>query len=412
MTFNKWRPYYNRPPRTPDPKFRAPSQEDPAERLHQIPCKFWKYGKCNWGWSCHFLHGDMPEDDPRRPEYRGPPVDFTQFPRPVISSPHFMNSSPMHIDDQNRVHPYRNPVVEVIISQPGLKVQLPSIKDQLQACGIDILYSDAPPMTKEKAAERMNEKLSDFILYIDFSGILLYPGAIPITTVNAYNTIQNEWDFKIINLSQEQLELLNNSEIESILLRIAPDVVDNLNANIVNLQNETANALSSTKTVNCQYGQNELQELHTKLQAFFSKLNILNSMLADIPVYSNNPNLQGTVVQVCPQLPAGMSLPAQKVFSYIIGRSLTQIHLCLSHVHRILNEYKQPRVTFATPTPSIHQTPLCSLNWAVICGEPQVPNIEYGRRLEPEVAVDTPTEYTISFRNRIETGFSPFDPSH
>ncbi|KAJ6238983.1 gata zinc finger domain-containing protein [Anaeramoeba flamelloides] len=43
-------------------------------RLYTVPCKYWNLGTCKMGEQCRFLHGEKLSDDPRRPEYTGPPV--------------------------------------------------------------------------------------------------------------------------------------------------------------------------------------------------------------------------------------------------------------------------------------------------------------------------------------------------
>ncbi|KAJ6249982.1 hypothetical protein M0813_16668 [Anaeramoeba flamelloides] len=43
-------------------------------RLYTVPCKYWSLGTCKMGEQCRFLHGEKLSDDPRRPEYTGPPV--------------------------------------------------------------------------------------------------------------------------------------------------------------------------------------------------------------------------------------------------------------------------------------------------------------------------------------------------
>ena len=392
-------------------------QSDPS-RLHQNPCKFWKSGKCNWGWSCRFLHGATVDEDPRRPEYRGPPVDFTQFPRPIISSPHFSVSSPIHNEDQSRVKPYRNPCVEIITSAPNLKSQLPNIKDNLMRSCIDILYSTAPCMTINGVKDYIKNRnetgapMSDFIVYVDLTGLIIFPGEISTSSMNAGNVIQNSWDIRNNNLGLEQLELMTNAELEQIVMKVAPDIFENIEETIQNLQNETADALASSST-NCKFSREQLLDLRNKLQQFFGKLNLVNSMIADLPIYLNAEPMQGQVIHDCPPPPGGLSRSAQKVLSYLIGKSLSQVHMCLSHVNKLLGEFKQMKTLFAPPVSTsagMHPTPLCAPVCSTICGEEQAPRADYGRRLEPEVAVDMPTQYQLSFRNRFDAGYSPFGP--
>lgn len=434
--------------KTPDPRIKNQDQREGGQgggrseqtadpsRLFQTPCKFWKIGKCDWGWSCRFLHGASPDDDPRRPEYRGPPIDFTQFPRPIVSSsPHFNISSPgmmgyggmstsLHAEDQSRVKKFRNPCVKIVSSTASVKGQVQSCKDSLLRSSVDVLLSDSSNyMTLNEAKERFEkEEDSDYVLFIDISGMnLLLPDhaadPVPVTNNNAMVVIQNDWDVRNNNFTLEQLELLSTKELESIILKLTPDVLDNLEENIQTLQNETADAITSTTTTSCKYGTQELQALRTKLQTFFGRLNLVNSIIADLPIYANMDPLIGQNITSCDPKPGGLSSSTQKVLSYIIGSSLSQIHICLSHINKIMGEYRPSKTTFAQPTmtsPGVHPTPLCAPVCSSICGvtdgsDQGVKRIEYGRRLEPEVAVDLPTDYSLSFRGGVlKTGFSPF----
>jgi hypothetical protein len=407
--------------RTPDPRMRQQQEEDPSDpsRLHQNPCKFWKIGKCNWGWSCRFLHGAVPEEDPRRSEYRGAPVDFTQFPRPILYSPHFSSAQSFHVEDQSRTKQYRKPVVMFAVSEQSVKVQISKIKDSLIASGVDILASDFNTMTTDEVKEACDTdshatKLKfDYIVYVDLFGITLYPDGVSVKLTNIGAVIQNSWDMRNVNLGLEELELLTYQEFERIILKLAPDLFENIEETIIALQNETSDAISSMTTQNCQFSNENLQALRTKLQQFFAKLNMANSVIADLPIYIKNEPITGQTVRFCPPPPGGLSGSAQKVLSYMIGKSLSQIHMCLSHVNKLLNEFSQSRITFAPPVPTspgIHPTPLCVPVCSTICGESITDKSELGRKLEPEVVVDSSAKYSLSFRNRFDTGFSPFGP--
>ncbi|EAX93195.1 hypothetical protein TVAG_199690 [Trichomonas vaginalis G3] len=402
--------------RTPDPRNQGGSPRARGNgdfpKLNLTPCKFWKLGKCDWGWSCRFLHGDSVEDDPRRPEYTGPPIDFTKFPRPVVSSPHYNAQSPLHAEDQSRVKPFRNPVVDIIMSNPSFSSQLLRIRDTLNSNNIDTLISEDLYMTIDQAKLRFEDQLSDYILYIDQAGMTIIPDSTECNLQNMSQFINNSWMTKCNNYSLEDLELLTNQELEQVILKIAPDNVENIEETVVNLQNTTSDCITSTLTSTCAVNSKDLMETKRKLQEFFAKLNLINTIIADMPVYMNSEPQKGRSVQVRPLPPGGLSSSTQKVLLYIMGRSLSQIHVCIYKINQLIGCTTPAKMNYDAPdlkSGVLHQTPLSAPLCASICGEEVAPRVEFGRRLEPEVTVDIPTQYTISFRNGFSNDYSPFD---
>lgn len=407
---------YYRQAKTPDPRNQNGQQQGRGNgdfpKLNLTPCKFWKLGKCDWGWSCRFLHGDSVEDDPRRPEYCGPPIDFTQFPRPVISSPHYSAQSPLHAEDQSRVKPFRNPVVEIILANSSMLSQMTRIRETLNNNCIDTLQSSDSYMSIDQAKNRLELEQSDYIVFADPTGMLILPDSIQCNIASMSQIINTNWYAKYNNFSLEQLELLTNQELEQVILKIAPDILDNIDETIVNLQNSTADAIASVSTNSCAANSKELTEVKRKLQEFFAQLNLVNTIIADMPIYMNVEPQLGRTVSVKGQNPGGLSSSAQKVLSFIMGRSLSQIHTCIHQINRLLNCVVPPKTIFASPdikSPGFHPSPLTAPLCSSICGEEVKPRIEYGRRLEPDVTVDIPTQYTISFRSRMNAGNSPFE---
>ena len=436
---------YYRQAKTPDPRIKNQDQRDcsvPEDGkqeqyidpsiLFLSPCKFWKSGKCDWGWSCRFLHGVATNDDPRRPEYRGQPVDFTKFPRPISASSPYLNSNQQSMsaalntiraEDQSRFKLLRNPVVDIVSSSPALNSQVQSCKDLFLKNNINILYSDSSKyynLNKTKEQFELDDSNSDYVLFIDISGTyLLLPDhktdPIPCTLSNICETILNDWDMRNNNFTLEQLELLSSSELEQILLKLTPHVLDNIEENVQNLQNETSDAIASMTTASCKFTKEDIKSLRSKMLSFFGKLNLANFMIADLPIYANKEPKHGQNVQFRLPKPGGLSQPTQKVMLYIIGTALTRIHVCISHLNKILGEYKQNKTAYAQITPNapcLHQSSLCSPNCSMICAVPgdvdKFNRFEYNRHLEPEVAVDMPTQYSLSFRSRgFNDGFYP-----
>ena len=213
------------------------------------------------------MHGSVPEEDPRRAEYRGAPVDFTQFPRPIVSSPHFAASPSYHVEDQSRVKKFRKPVVSFAISNLSLKVQISNLKEILLTSCIDILSNELQTMTTNevkdlfKGDDPKKVPQSDYIAYIDLSGITLYPDEIPVNSANINMVIQSSWEMKNLNLSLEQLELLTSSELEKLIMKITGDLFENIEETIATLQNETSDAIASSMTSNCKFSTADLQTL-------------------------------------------------------------------------------------------------------------------------------------------------------
>ena len=404
-----------KPPHTPDPRsFRAPPGEEANEtvKLHQKPCKFWKFGKCNWGWGCRFLHGNTLDDDPRRPEYRGPAIDFTQFPRPMATSP---ISQLSHTDDQSRIKQIRNPLVEIVVSGNQGFALASVIKDICLRNFIDVLYFKAttenpfPIMTSEAAKEKISSKSSDFIIFIDFNVIILYPDSVSVTQQNISDVIHRRWDIMNNNLSLDQIELLSMTDIEAIITKLTS--LENIATTVGEFQDETSNIISSLSLENCRTTQQQLVAFRKKLTIFFGRLNLANSIIADMPLYATMTPIKGSIVPSFVPSASGLSPPMQRVLSYTIGVYLTQIHVCTYHINKLLNEFVVTTSCFptvASTSISIHPTPLCALPIeAIFHDDIQRYNIEYGRRLEPDVNVDVRTPYYINFRDT--DGTDPFN---
>ena len=432
--------------KTPDPRLKNQDQRDGGtpnggrqeqsidpSKLFQIPCRFWKTGKCDWGWSCRFLHGTAVEDDPRRPEYRGQPIDFTQFPKPFnLSSPHINPAqqsmsavlNTIRAEDQNRFKILRNPVIEIFSSAPTVSSQVQNYKDLFVRNNINVLKTDSTsylPLSKIKEQFEFDDSRSDYILYIDISGLyLLLPDhsePVSCTFSNICMVILNDWNTRNNNFSLEQLELLSTLELEQILVKLTPDVLENIEENIQTLQNETTDAITSMTTNNCKYSKEDIIALRSKLLTFFGKLNLANFMIADLPIYSNVDPKPGHVVQFRAPKPVGLSHSTQKVLLYLIGSALSQLHVCLSHLNKALGEYKVAKSSYSLITPAspcLHQSPLCSADCEIICTVPEerlekLNKTDFNRNLEPEVAVDMPTQYSLSFRSRgFDDGPNPF----
>ena len=168
-------------------------------------------------------------------------------------------------------------------------------------------------------------------------------------------------------------------------------------------------------TSTCKYKREDIETIRADILTFFGKLNLANFMIADLPIYSNIRPKQGQIVDHNSPKPVGLSSPTQKVLLYIIGSALSQIHVCLSHLNKLLNEYKPSKISYAPILPSspcFHQTPISTLNWSTTCSlsdESVVFNkSSFNRHLEPDVDVDIPTQYSLSFRNHgFREGFGP-----
>ena len=406
-----------RTPKTPDPRSTKPvASEDMSEaaKLHQKPCRFWRIGRCNWGWGCRFLHGTSTSEDPRRPEYRGPAVDFTQFPGPMAAG-HFSPQSPLHADDQNRTKPIRNPVVKIVIGSQQAGQYVRQVQEALLRASVDVLREGGDgdtPMTKEQVNEKLQQKHSDFILFLDVGGFYLFPDEVPVTIQNVGEVVKRKWDLTINNLSADYIELLTGSELEAIITKLT--TLDNISANVCELQNETANVMASLSLNNCRAQPEQIQQLRQKLANFFGKLNLANSIVADMPLYMPVQETRGEIVHVTGQPPNGLSFPMQRMLAYIIGENLTQLHMCLSHVNKMLGEFVMAPTTYfamaSGNSAALHPTPLCPPSASLICSEePQTRGrMELGRRIEPEVTVEMGTPYSISFREGHGLDVNPF----
>ncbi|KAJ6237411.1 zinc finger ccch domain protein-related [Anaeramoeba flamelloides] len=73
-------------------------------RLYTVPCKYWSLGTCKMGEQCRFLHGKELSDDPRRPEYTGPPVYISEGKYKQIS----MNNSNQNYGENSDLSFYTN----------------------------------------------------------------------------------------------------------------------------------------------------------------------------------------------------------------------------------------------------------------------------------------------------------------
>lgn len=408
---------YRRPPQTPDPRVKSPQTDDVSEasKLHQKPCKFWKFGKCNWGWGCRFLHGNSQADDPRRPEYRGAAIDFTQFPRPIASSPHFNMASPLHVDDQSRMKSLRNPVVEIVISNEystDLAIQL---RETFLRSSIDVLLTDAIMMLSSNAAkDRFQAHNSDFMLYIDQSHIVAFPDSVPVTQSNVVDYIHRQWNIMNNNLTIEQIELLTPTELEAIITKLT--TLEKIAPTVSQLQNEVSDAIASMSSNDCKFKPQALSQLRSKLIAFFGKLNLANSIIADLPIYSSAQPFSGNLMQGAPPTPNGLSLPVQKALGFILGQGLTQIHMCIAHVNKMMGEYTFNTTCFAMAKENaigLHPTPLCAIDCASICTEETKQQFNQGRRavnIEPDVSVEIRTPYQISFRDGMGMDSNVFNP--
>lgn len=199
---------YQRSPRFQpkiDPRVRSPPEScSDLNKLHHRHCKFFKSGKCNWGWGCRFLHGNSIHDDPRRAEYRGPIVDFTQFPRPILSSPAFPSSK---TEDQTRNKILRNPVVQIVASGVHSLSAANSLQKSLFQNHIDVLSTPTVYLQLTEAKSQFDGSKSDFLVYVDTTGLIVYPSGVQLNQQNLSRFIWNKWNIKTNNLNSDNLEL-------------------------------------------------------------------------------------------------------------------------------------------------------------------------------------------------------------
>ena len=402
-----------RAPRTPDarsPKAAAAEDMSDATKLYQKPCRFWKVGKCSWGWGCRFYHGATCQEDPRHPEYKGGAIDFTQFPRPVTPG-HFSSQSPLHLEDQTRVKQLRSAVVQIFIAVDQVASTADQFKEALLRGGVDVLGAAPIVGAHEQADARIGERATDFVVLVELSRVVLLPGDVPVTVQNVAEVVKRRWDIANHNLGVEYIELMTRAELEKIVTELT--TLDNISSTVCELQNETANAMASLSLTGCQAQPPQLNGLRQKLRNFFGKLNLANSTIADFPIYGTSQPARGEIVSAVQPPLSGLSLPMQRMLSYIVGQHLTQIHMCIAHVNRMLGELTlAPSTSFVMATStssSLHPTPLAAPSAAVVCADqPARARIEFGRRIEPEVAVDMRTPYAISFRESNGMDVNPF----
>lgn len=413
--------YARMPPRTPDPRTYRPviTDDSDAPRLHQKPCKFWKFGKCNWGWGCHYLHGNTLADDPRRPEYKGQAIDFTQFPRPVAAS-HFSPQNAAPTEDYSKAKPLRNPTVEVIVTNKLCFPLATSIKNICLQNYINILYYKSTPndlfyqMPPEKLKSKIESKRSDFIIYVDSNNLTLYPDSISITQQNLADVIHRRWDILNNNLTVDQIELLTSSDLENIITNLTS--LENISNTVEEFQNQTANFLSSFSLEECRATTEELQEFRSQLQGFFGRLNLANSVIAEMQLFGSTSSQQPGVVLPGSLPPSnGLSPPMQRALSFTIATYLTQMHVCLMHINKLLNEFSIAQTIFATAnykSVAMHPTPLCALPFASMCNDNQqryrmANSTDYDQKLETDVNVEMRARYSINFREQ-----NGFDTNH
>lgn len=331
------------------------NQDDINEivKIHMKPCKFWKAGRCNWGWGCRFFHGENGSDDPRRSEYRGPPVDFTQFPR--------VGTNYVNQKNQNSVvcTTLRKPCVQIYFTSSF--VQSRALQELCQKNGIDVLNVDQRIYyDNETIKNKVKENLSDYVLLVDNNEVTVYPSDEIMASKLIPEWIKNDWNKRNYNLSLGQLELMTSKEVHDVIAKLTK--LDKIDETMSSLQDETSIAVTSSLT-QCKFSKEDLSALQGKLACFFSKLNVANSSITDIPVYSPPAELEGVTVNTCSSTPIGLSIEARKVLEYTIGSYLTQIHMCLNHVYKMIEEVNNelpPGLTSSNnSTPGLHPTPFC-----------------------------------------------------
>lgn len=438
MSKNKKR--HNNKPLDQKPPIGPHDDLSESSKLRMTQCKFWKFGKCNWGWGCRFLHGNTLSDDPRRPEYRGPPVDFTQFPRPVLtSSPSFF-----HSEEQLRSKPIRNPVVQISISNENCTKFASTMKELLLRNNIDVLQEpNFQILTHETATSTINQHKVDFIMFIDTNVILMLSSTDSGTTDSVsvqhqlvVEWIHRHWRSMNNNFSAEELELMTTNNFESLIKQLVGQStnLEDFTPTVSKFQEQVRCAIASQEFESCKTQSSDLIQLRTEISTFFSKLNIAYSIITDYTTYGNSQPLPGTKVSVTPEKPNGISVPLQKVLLFLLGQIMTQIHICLASINKLLGEGLNPSsVPFAIASgmsPGIISSPFCFVDCTSLIStsntekgnemspgagklssspstNPKV-TVEYntGRRIapiEPEISVDVRSPYTLSFRDTQDT---------
>ncbi|KAH0791026.1 hypothetical protein GPJ56_005161 [Histomonas meleagridis] len=391
----------------PNPRVRtAPDRTTSTSRLHLRQCNFWKYGKCNWGWSCRYLHGNTLADDPRRPEYRGPPVDFTQYPRPLPTSPRF-NYSPgnFHADDASKMVALRNAVVEIVWTNETDRKFGKSTQELLLRNSIDVLQRDSHLVNPDQLNDMIEQKDSDFIIYIDNSVINIYPQGIAVQQSKLVDYIHRHWDEESNNLSPDQIELLTNSDIENITTKLTN--TEHISSLIQDFQDKVSEALASMHSAENQIPKQKLEDYRYEFSVLFGKLNLANSTIADSIIYTPQERFKGTIVMNRPEPPKGISIYLQRTVSYFIAQSLTQVHLCLYHVNQMIGCLTTKGPMFAIPqsgSTCVHPSPFCFMEcFSLLANEDRNGN-DFAQRInaiEPDSgSVDVTPNYTLSFRYR------------
>jgi hypothetical protein len=317
------------------------------------------------------------------------------------------------VDDQSRVKSTRNPIVEIVKANREAEQTAAAIRELCLRNSIDVLaeLSDPSPLSPDEVRALTAEKSSDFIIYVDVATLTLFPYELPVTQHNLFNIIHAKWALLTCNLSTDQLELMSSGELEEVITRLT--MLEAISTTVCDLQNETLAMLASLSLTGCRAQPQQMAQLRQKLTGFFGKLNLAHSVVADLPLYEPARVVEGRIVDDTQPMPGGLSLATQRMLSYIIGQHLTQIHMCLSHVNKMMGEFNcTPVAGFAlavASSPSLHPTPLCPPDAASICSEEGPRARQDGRRGESEVALESRTPYALSFREGHGLDTDPFN---
>lgn len=141
--------------------------------------------------------------------------------------------------------------------------------------------------------------------------------------------------------------------------------LDKIDSTINSLLDETSDALSSVSSINCQFPQQALQALNSKLTSFFAKLSLSNSIITDKPTYSLVDPKMGNLVSATTSEPDGLSFELQKYLCFILSQYLTQIHSCLFYVHKLLDTIKTGPSIYPSPSNSgvgLHPNPFSPIS--------------------------------------------------
>jgi hypothetical protein len=303
--------------------------------------------------------------------------------------------------------------VEIVIANAQAAQKAAVFRDLCLRNGIDVLadFSPPEPVSVDEIPSLLDEKLSDYILLVDIGSAMLYPDEVQVTQHNFSNIIHSKWDRLNYNLTVEQIELISLPEFEQIITKLTP--LENIPNTVGELQNETANVLASLSLNGCRAQPGQLFQLRQNLIRFFARLSLAHSIITDLPLYSPVKATTGFVLEAPQPPPSGLSLPMQRMLSYLLERNLTQIHVCLSHVNKMLGEFTHtPATCFTLVAPgsaSLHPSPLCAPDAASVCNE-ESPRMrsDYARGPEPEVTLEVRTPYSISFREGNGLDTSPF----